>query len=236
MASILALVVIVAGVACVGQDTDEQRARRHLEQDSGEPAWVGVEGPLGPLELMFEAQQAMDRLQFARAEAMLERASQLDPTMAEVWFHNGMLHYHTYRFVQAEQLCTNAIEAGEPNPGYFHVLERGLVRIKLGKLDEAEQDFLRCKELDPQCAEAYYDHSWVFAARGDAAATIEQIRLAGQRDAVYTGLDHVRSDAPYERFEGDPTWKAFLGELSEDAPVRVDEEWVEAVGVAGVPE
>lgn len=220
----------------VAEMDDGEMARWHLSRDPGGPAWVGMTGPLRADDLVQEANHAMDQLQFARAEAMLDRAAVIDRHTGIAEFQNCSLHYHTYRFAEAEQYCTVAIEQRGAVAEYFEVLERGLVRVKLGKLDEAEQDFLWCKEMDPQCAEAYYDHSWVFAARGDVDATIAQIRLAGERDAVYTGLDHVRSDPPYERFEEDATWKAFLGELNKDAPVRVDDEWMEAVGVAGVPE
>jgi len=215
---------------------DRDLAQQLLTQDPGGPAWVGIEGPLGAPELVMEAIGAMDRLQFARTEAMLDRAAHLDRVTGGPQFNSCMLHYHTYRFSEAEDLCSVAIAVRDPAPPYAYVLERGLVRIKLGKLDEAEQDFLHCKAIDPENAEAYYDHSWVFAARGDLDRTIEQIRLAGERDAVYTGREHVATDPPYERFESDGQWKRFLRELSTDAPLRVDSEWMESVGVAGVPE
>jgi len=197
--------------------------------------WEGVQGPLAPVDLVQSAVQAMDAGEVARSEALLARAMQLAPHDPAALFTRCSLRYHQHRFDVAEALCTEAIAQSEPEPPYMMVLERGLVRVKRGDLDGAEQDFQRCRQMDPDNAEAWYDESWVWAARGDVERTIELIQAAGERDPVYAGREFVGTDPPYRAFGGDPRWEAFLEQLKEDAPERRESALTDEHGVEGVP-
>ena len=139
--------------------------REALERQAGArpEAWI---------ELARQHERRLDRVQIDRA---LSRARELAPQQPEPWDASCPTYYDLQRFEEAEGFCTRALELrGEPD--YSALLNRGLARIKLGKLDAAEADFRACRELEPDNAEAYIDESWVWAARGDIEHTIELAR------------------------------------------------------------
>lgn len=155
-----------------------------------------------------------------RARRAIDRALKLDPGNAPAWRTACILAYDTSRFADAAAHCTRAIDLAEPTPEYHALLNRGLARIKLGELDGAFEDFQRCKAMEPHNAEAYYDESWVWAARGDLEQVISNVTLAGRYNPFYAYREVVEPDLPYERFRSDPRWTAFLDTLVPgEAPV-----------------
>jgi tetratricopeptide (TPR) repeat protein len=166
------------------------------------------------------AQEAMDEGRAGPARRAVKRSLKLDPDNAMAWRISCILAYDTGRFADSAADCTRALELTEPAPEYHALLNRGLARIKLNQLDGAFDDFQRCKKLEPQNAEAYYDESWVWAARGDLDRVIENVRLAGTYNPFYAYRGVVEPDLPYNAFRDDPTWNRFLDTLVPgEAPV-----------------
>ncbi len=183
------------------------------------------------------SQAAIDDGDAVRARKAIVRALELDPGNASAWRIACIIAYDTSRFAESEAACTKAIDLGEPEPEYHALLNRGLARVKLNKLDGALDDFQRCKRLEPQNAEAYYDESWVWAARGDLERVIENVRLAGRYNPFYAHQAVVGTDEPYDRFEQDPRWIAFVETLvpgeAPDFPQRTP--LLEKNPISGVP-
>lgn len=177
-----------------------------------------------------------ESLDVPAALALLEEAKGLGPTVPEVWVAACTLSYDTEKFAQAEEECSEAIRlTGARDDDYYARLNRGLARVVLGKLDGAYEDFQRCKQIDPDNAEAYYDESWVWAARGDVQRTIENVRLAGQRNGYYASRAVVEGDRPYHRFATDPRWRSFLEELNSSTPRFHIPALLRQQGISGVP-
>ena len=155
----------------------------------------------------------MDRSDPVEAEAWAREALRVAPGDAGAWLHWCIFSYDNGDFTEAERACTLAIDLRSPRPEYHALLNRGLARIKLGKLDGAEGDFQRCKRQEPENAEAWYDESWVWAARGERDKTIMNLRKAGKYDDYYAMREVVASDEAFDKFGGDPVWEAFVGDL-----------------------
>lgn len=183
------------------------------------------------------AQEAMDAGRAAPAREAIVRALELDQGNPTTWRVACILAYDTSRFAESEAACTRAIDLGEPKPEYHALLNRGLARVKLNKLEGAFEDFQRCKKLEPSNAEAYYDESWVWAARGDLDRVIENVRLAGRYNSFYAFREVVEPDQPYEKFASDPRWINFLDTLVPgDAPnFPQDTPLLEQNPISGVP-
>ena len=183
------------------------------------------------------AQDAIHDGDAKRARKAIDRALKLDASNAIAWRIACILAYDTSRFEDSEAHCTRAIDLTRDDPEYHALLNRGLARVKLNKLDGAYEDFQACKRLDPHNAEAYYDESWVWAARGDLDQVLQNVRLAGRYNPFYAYREVVGTDEPYERFHDDPRWIAFVETLVPgDAPdFPQDTPLLEQNPISGVP-
>ena len=138
----------------------------------------------------------------------------------------------------AEDACTHAIDNAEDkgNPNYDSVLNRGLARVLLGKLEAAESDFQWNKRMQPDNAEAYYDESWVWAARSNLDKVLENVKRAGELDPYYRNIEVVGNDLPYEKFKGDKRWDDFLARLDPGPPPEEKmSTLLQQEGISGVP-
>ncbi len=171
---------------------------------------------LGPGELediIDRSAEAMDRADVDTARRWAREALRRAPGDAGAWLHWCIFSYDATDFAESERACTIAIGLREPRPEYHALLNRGLARIKLGKLDGAEADFQRCKKQEPENAEAWYDESWVWAARGARDETIMNLRKAGKYDSYYAVREVVDGDEAFDAFQNDAVWRAFIEEL-----------------------
>ena len=203
--------------ACSGRCGDPPRGPTSSTAGIPDPKPGDVTGddlPDGDLEKVIDrSAEAMDRSDPVAAEKWAREALRQAPGDAGAWLHWCIFSYDNTDFAESERACTIAIRLMEPNPEYHALLNRGLARVKLGKLDGAEADFQRCKRQEPQNAEAWYDESWVWAARGQRDKTIMNLRNAGEYDDYYAMHDVVASDEAFDRFRDDPVWEAFVATL-----------------------
>jgi tetratricopeptide (TPR) repeat protein len=170
--------------------------------------------PDGQLEEIIDrSAEAMDRSDPVGAEKWAREALRLAPGDSGAWLHWCIFSYDNTDFAESERACTITIGLMGPVPEYHALLNRGLARVKLGKLEGAEADFQRCKRQEPHNAEAWYDESWVWAARGKRDRTILNLRNAGKYDTYYAMREVVASDEAFDKFGGDPVWEAFVAEL-----------------------
>ncbi len=173
------------------------------------------------------------------ASRYLRAGLELDPDGEMLWLQMCILRYDVDEPAAAEEACTKAIAGAEDpkNPNYDSVLNRGLARVLLGKLDEAEADFQWNKRMQPRNAEAYYDESWVWAARGNLDKVLENVKIAGEYDPYYRNIEVVGSDRPYDRFRGEPRWEEFLSTLDPGPPPEEKmSTLLQQEGISGVPQ
>ena len=177
---------------------------------------TGADLPDGQIEEIIDrSAEAMDRSDAKEAEKWAREALRLAPGDSGAWLHWCIFSYDNSDFRESERACTIAIDLMGPTPEYHALLNRGLARVKLGKLDGAEADFQRCKSQEPENAEAWYDESWVWAARGHRDKAIMNLRKAGKYDSYYAMRDVVAMDEAFDKFSDDPVWTAFVAELPE---------------------
>ncbi|GEM_PF-1896009 len=213
--AVLATVALLAGCTCGAPSQESAR----LPSASGIPDpkpgdRTGADMAPGALEdIIDRSAEAMDRSDARGAEKWAREALRVAPGDGNAWLHWCIFSYDNTDFAESERACTIAIDLMEPNPEYHALLNRGLARVKLGKLDGAEADFQRCKKQEPENAEAWYDESWVWAARGVRDETIMNLRNAGKFDRYYAMREVVAQDEAFDRFRDDPVWKGFVAEL-----------------------
>jgi len=219
-----------------------ERASYLIEEGQAEAA-LSLLGELsaarpGDVQLcLLEVRAHAELVDVPRASARLEECKELGPEQPEVWVSACTLSYDTKAFARAVEECTRAIElTGAADDDYYAHLNRGLARVVLGALDGAYEDFQRCKQIDPSNAEAYYDESWVWAARGDIERTIENVRAAGARNPYYASRAVVAGDLPYRAFLEEPRWQEFLSELSSSTPRFHIPALLRESGISGVPQ
>jgi tetratricopeptide (TPR) repeat protein len=219
VAAAAAVFVAIVGCRPAGE-------RRHTESLSYGPLPV-VSDLITRDQRTEEAERMMLAGSNAREEGHATQASRylraglaLDPNGEFLWLQLCILQYDINDPAEAEESCTKAINAAEDprSPNYDSVLNRGLARVRLGKLDAAEADFRWNKRMQPDNAEAYYDESWVWAARGDLDKVLENVRRAGELDPYYRNIDVVGNDRPYDKFRGDKRWEALLATLDPGPP------------------
>ena len=178
----------------------------------GDP--TGADLGEGELERIIDrSAEAMDRSDARGGEKWAREALRVAPGDGNAWLHWCIFSYDNTDFAESERACTIAIGLMEPTPEYHGLLNRGLARVKLGKLDGAEADFQRCKKQEPNNAEAWYDESWVWAARGHRDKTIMNLRNAGTFDSYYAMQDVVAQDEAFDKFRDDPVWTEFIDGL-----------------------
>ncbi len=188
--------------------------------------------------LMMAGQAAMEAGNPTQASRYLRAGLAVQENHEFLWLQLCILSQDIGRPGDAEAACSKAIEyAQDPaGPNYDSLVNRGVARLRLGDLDGAEQDFDRARAQRPEDAEAWYDASWVHAARGDLDRVIEHVRAAGARDPYYRRRSVVGDDHPFDRFKDEERWTRFLATLDQGAP---GEEKIttllETRGLSGVP-
>jgi ribosomal protein S16 len=90
--------------------------------------------------------------------------------------------------------------------------------------------------MQPDNAEAYYDESWVWAARGDLDRVLKDVKRAGELDPYYRNIEVVGNDRPYDKFKGQARWDEFLATLDNGPPPSEKmSTLLQQEGVSGVP-
>ena len=114
---------------------------------------------------------------------------------------HGYVQMRHNRPLAAIEEATRAIQA-DPTDVYAHNL-RGSANLRLGRLDEAEADFNRSIELDPQNEFAYFWRSLTKKKRGDEAGANEDFEVAeriSERTAYRESTD-ISEEAAQREFD-----------------------------------
>jgi len=105
-----------------------------------------------------------------------DTASNLDVHMAEAHVNRGRLLRDGGQCRQAEQAFSQALERNETASAAW--MGRGLCRLQLGRMPEAELDLIRARDLAPGTLEPLVALSELYAAMGDTDQAIELLRAA----------------------------------------------------------
>lgn len=135
-------------------------------EPAGAPANApkGAQGALGAGEqalqegLAFAAKQDFDN-----AVAAFERAVRLEPKNPRYLHELGLAETHAKDFGQAEQEFTRGIDA---DPSFFkNWYDRGIVRMLMGRLDEAQADLEKSAQMAPDQALVFHNLGCLYMQR-----------------------------------------------------------------------
>jgi TolB-like protein/tetratricopeptide (TPR) repeat protein len=112
----------------------------------------------------------------AKANALLERALQLDPALAEAHATLGWIHWSEYDLLRAEEEYKKAIEL-KRSYATAHQWYSWLLRSEL-RWDEALREIEKAVELDPLSGIIIAYLGWHYLSRGDFAKAAEKYRIA----------------------------------------------------------
>jgi serine/threonine-protein kinase len=112
----------------------------------------------------------------AKAKALLEKALQLDPMLAEAHTTLGLVHFSEYDLRRAEEEFKKAIELkpsyATAHQWYYFVLLEEL------RWDEALKEIEKAVELDPLSGIIVINLGWYYHARRDFSKAAEKYRIA----------------------------------------------------------
>jgi tetratricopeptide (TPR) repeat protein len=138
---------------------------------------------------------------FREAVAQLTAALTLQPDFGWTWLLRGYAYGHLDDYASAEVDFQAAQEKGVDDYGLY--VNRGVVRIRQGKLDEAAEDMRRAIAARPDQYQAYVNLAVVHRHRGELEQALEQLQratsLAPQADTPYRARAEVhreRDDLP----------------------------------------
>jgi len=112
----------------------------------------------------------------AKAKAMLERALQLDPELAEAHTTLGYVHWSNYDLHRAEEEFKKAIEL-KPSYATAHQWYFWVLRAEL-RWDEALKEIEKAVELDPLSPIIVTTLGFYYISRGDFSKAAEKHRIA----------------------------------------------------------
>jgi hypothetical protein len=133
-----AAALLLSGCTCGPAPTSQTVSTSGIpDPKDGDP--TGADLGEGELERMIDrSAEAMDRSDARGGEKWAREALRVAPGDGNAWLHWCIFSYDNTAFAESERACTIAIGLMEPTPEYHALLNRGLARVKLGKLDGAE--------------------------------------------------------------------------------------------------
>jgi TolB-like protein len=127
----------------------------------------------------------------AKAKAMVEKALQLDPALAEAHTTLGMVYYGEYDLRRAEEEIKKAIEL-KPSYATAHQWYSFVLRSEL-RWDEALRESEKAVELDPLSGIIMWNLGWTYMGMKDWQKAAEKFRVAVE--AGYEGAHYGLFDA-----------------------------------------
>src|SRR5687768_12774160 len=116
----------------------------------------------------------------ARARAAAERSLELDPTLAEPRVALAMMHWHAFRWDEADAEFRRAIAADSAS-SVAHT-QYGRYLLSVGKVQEALSEFRTARRLDPVAATSSVWLSYSLSRIGDKAAALAESNRARELD------------------------------------------------------
>lgn len=166
--------------------------QKAIEKDSNYAlAYVGKADAYGVLELYTSVPQSET---LPRARAAIERALQIDNSLAEAHASLGNIEMFSWNFKEAEREFLRAIEL-KPNYATGHFFYGYYLRQIRGKYDEAMAEFRKAKQLDPLSSLIGQNIAAVYICKGEMLAAIEQAQKVIEVDpsfpAAFFPLGHA---------------------------------------------
>ncbi|MFN2542203.1 MAG: hypothetical protein ABR514_08565 [Chthoniobacterales bacterium] len=98
-----------------------------------------------------EAAENLDQLDQSReALVHIKKATELNPNDSAAWFHRGILEAHRADFSAAIESLTHSLDLSE---SLLALREREKCERRIGRIDNADADLKRMRQLDPSAAE-----------------------------------------------------------------------------------
>ena len=140
---------------------------------------------LGAVEFRLSSQPDVTpevrRRHLVKAGQLLERATRVEPSIAQNWITLGLIHYEQDQLMPAVSALSRAVHEDKGDPRSHNVL--GVVIRDLGWIVGAETELLRAISLDPTYADAHYNLAVMYLDRAPPS-----VELA--RRHYYAALDH----------------------------------------------
>ncbi len=134
---------------------------------------------------------------YARAIALLDRSTRLDPESFAAWFVRGNCHQMLAQNDRAAECYSVCIALRKSYAQAWH--SRGLARVSQGKLNEALADFDESLRLEPDGADGYMDRGLAKQRAGDLpgvrADLDRSLELGNSRTRIYFARALVREQA-----------------------------------------
>jgi len=132
--------------------------------------------------------------EWRRAEALLQKAVAVDPTLVAARLRLGRVVMRQQRWDEGLRLVQQALsETQDPTLSYYASLFAGDAELALGSADDAKRSYERALSLFPDSQSARL---------GLAAA----ISAAGEREDAITAILPTLTKAPEKRADDDPWW------------------------------
>lgn len=116
-----------------------------------------------------EAEQYKEKSRIAA-----EKAIQLDPNLADGYFSMSWTFYDEWDMSGTANYCQKALDLEPTNVEYMNLLGRSL--RNLGKLNDANELFIKSVELDPLNPTAYYNIGLIQQFTGDYTNALKNLR------------------------------------------------------------
>ncbi len=107
---VVAILIVLSVAGCTAPQQRPPAERPQSPVEAGQP---GASGPVptqtATAALQQDSQMALERGEFARAVALLERAIRIDPNLPELWLDLARVHLKRGSATEAEQFARKAL-------------------------------------------------------------------------------------------------------------------------------
>ncbi|KAG7660600.1 TOM70 [[Candida] subhashii] len=131
-----------------------------------------------PRSYIFRALINADKSSYQEANEDFNRAKEMDPDCADIYYHLGQLYYLTGDLTQAE---TNFNKAKELNPdNVYAYIQLACITYKNGLSEQANERFTEAKLKFPTSPEVPNYYGEILSDKGDIQAAIKQFEIAAR--------------------------------------------------------
>jgi tetratricopeptide (TPR) repeat protein len=203
------------------------RARFAAGQDVEAAELLGRFAATAAIDPLLEAGKLLfEKALYRQALAPLQKAWQQKPGSYDSGMYLALSHYLVEQYTESERILT-AIKA-IPEQSSEYPLLRGSVYARLGKWDEAREEFELATQRFPKRADGYVNYALLCLERGDRVRAMDLLDRAARLDTrgnkvLYTINSHKSCEGlrpPDVLSESDSTRAELYGHLAEQLYAR----------------